>query len=385
MRDRVIFIDDEPNIRKTMEAIFHRAGYEITCFPGLSWAIDALNNDPVDVLITDLSMPEHDGLQILDHVMRFHMGIPVILMTAYGSVESATRAMKQGAYDFLMKPVNTEELLRIVRSAIETRRRRSRAALEGYAPVPVSVVPNRSECLPLLGSSDASKKLNSEVLRATQSNLPVVLMGAQGSLLREIAQEIHARSERSAEIFLELGFSVLEPEFHGTEVFGLEKGATPAAFFSRPGRLELSAGGVLFLEDVETLEPVARGLLTRAVRDSQFTRVGGFFPQALSAQLILAVTRDESWVPNPELQGLLRAAGGVEIRVPRLEERAQDFIEWLPRMVDRACARYALPKKQVHPEWVSKMSKKSYPFQWESLREEVLKEVKETVGPVVGA
>lgn len=385
MRDRVIFIDDEPNIRKTMEAIFHRAGYEITCFPGLSWAVDALNTDPVDVLITDLSMPEHDGLQILDHVMRFHMGIPVILMTAYGSVESATRAMKQGAYDFLMKPVNTDELLRIVRSAIETKRRRSRAALEGFAPAPVSVAPIRSECLPLLGSSEASKKLNADVLRATQSDLPAILMGPPGSLLREIAQEIHARSQRSAEIFLELGFSVLEPEFHATEVFGLEKGATPAAFFSRPGRLELAAGGVLFLEDVEVLEASARAMLTRAVRDAQFTRVGGFFPQALSAQLILAVTREEAWVPNTELQGLLRAAGGVDIRVPRLEERTADFAEWLPRMVDRACARFALPKKQVHPVWVSEMSKKTWPFQWESLREAVLQAVKETEGPVVGA
>jgi DNA-binding NtrC family response regulator len=384
MRDRVLFIDDEPNIRKTMEAIFHRAGYDIACFSGFSAAIDVLNTEPVDVLITDLSMPEHDGMHILDHVIRFHMGIPVIVMTAYGSVESATSAMKQGAYDFLMKPVNTEELLRIVRSAIETKRRRGRAALEGYVSSPISILPSRSECLPLVGASAAAKRLNIEIVRATQSDLPVVLTGPPGALLRDIAQEIHARSDRSTETFLELGFSVLEPEFHAIEIFGTERGATPSTFFSRPGRLELAAGGVLFLEDVEALESGARALLNRAIRDSQFTRVGGFFPQALSAHLILAVTREESWVPNQELLALLRTIGGVDIRVPPIEERSEDFALWIPRMVDLACARFALPKKQVDPSWIADLSKRTWPFQWESLREVILQTVKGTEGPVVG-
>ena len=228
MRDKVIVIDDEPNLRKILEALLTREGYEVYCFEGMDDALPTWNTEDVDAVITDLSMPGKSGMDVLEYGRKYASDVPVIMITAFGTVEAAVSALKSGAFDFVLKPFDQKELFRILQKAVQSRRRRKREpALDLVSAVGMGPVP-----VPLFGEEMSTVALRAQVDRMAKISSPALMIGEVGSGKRSIAYEIHRKSDRSRGSFVQLHCDAVPGVFQISELFGTEKGSMPLSLFT---------------------------------------------------------------------------------------------------------------------------------------------------------
>jgi DNA-binding NtrC family response regulator len=342
MRDKIIVIDDEPNIRKILEALLTREGYEVFSFDGFKSAMATLNTEDVSVVITDLSMPEHTGLDVLKYCKEYSQDLPVILITAFGTIEAAVTALKIGAFDFILKPFDQDELLRVVLKAIQTRKRKKREPAlemmnaEGVGPVPV----------PLFGKEPSTIQLREQAERISSTRSHVFMMGEVGSGKRSIAYEIHRKSDRARYPFIQVHCDAIPPVFQVGELFGLEKGAMPMNFFSKPGSFELGLGGTVLLDEVDALCVEAQNELFLALENDFFTRVHGAKKFPTDFRIIATSSRDLSQkVKDGSFHVELYAKLTLEkIILKPLRERKKDIkTDLLPYFLDKACRKRGVP------------------------------------------
>ena len=270
MGNKILVIDDEPNLLKILTALLTRKGYEV--FPSVSFdeAVHIFNTEDIDVVLTDLSMPVKTGMDVLSYCKQYTPDLPVILITAYGTVASAVTALKAGAFDFVMKPFEQEDLFQILEKAIQSRRKRKREpALEIMSAIGIGPLP-----VPLYGQQVETQELRESVLRIAASRSHTLITGEVGTGKVSVAYEIHRRSDRARAPFLQLHCETIPETFQCSELFGVEKGSTPLAFISRPGRLELAAGGTLVLEEITALTPETQNALFTALEHERFSRMG---------------------------------------------------------------------------------------------------------------
>jgi len=342
MRDKIIVIDDEPNIRKILDALLTREGYEVFSFDGFSKAIETLNTEDVSVVITDLSMPEHSGLDVLKYCKEYSPDLPVILITAFGTIEAAVTALKNGAFDFVLKPFDQDDLSRILQKAIQTRKRKKREpALEmmnaqGVGPVPV----------PLFGKEPSTIQLREQTERIASTGSHVFMFGEVGSGKRSIAYEIHRKSDRARAPFIQVHCDAIPHVFQVGELFGLEKGAMPMNFFSKPGSFELGLGGTILLDEVDALGVEAQNTLFTVLENDFFTRVHGAKKFPADFRIIATSSRDLSQkVKDGTFHVELYARLTLEkIILKPLRERKKDIqTDLLPYFFDKACRRRGVP------------------------------------------
>ncbi|MBU6153469.1 MAG: sigma-54 dependent transcriptional regulator [Bdellovibrionales bacterium] len=288
MRDKILVIDDETNLRKILEATLIRAGYEVLSHEGFDSAKLSLNTEAVDVVITDLQMPGASGMDVLNYCKQYAPDLPVVMITAFGTIEKAVAAMQAGAFDFVLKPFQNEELFRIIEKAIQSRiRRRREPATEMMSAVGVGAVP-----IPLFGRSEEAVAFRAEVERISKSAGPVLMTGEIGTGKRSVAREIHRKSDRSRGPFIQINLDAIPPVFQEAELFGVEKGATPLSFFTKPGAFELAQGGILFLEEIDSLSIEAQNRFFVALEMEYFTRTGGVNRIPMEFRIIATSSRD---------------------------------------------------------------------------------------------
>jgi DNA-binding NtrC family response regulator len=354
MRDRVLLIDDEPNLRMILEATLQRGGYEVQAFESFASAKLALDTQDFDVVITDLQMPESSGMDVLGYCRQYSPDLPVILITAFGTVERAVTAMQLGAFDFILKPFQNEELFRILTQATESRiRRRREPATDLMSAVGVGPVP-----IPLFGSSPPAQALREEVDRISRAGGSVLLMGEIGTGKRSVAREIHRRSNRARGPFIQIHAEAIPPVFQATELFGVEKGADPAHFFSKPGALELATGGTVFLEDVDALTPEVQNRLFTALEDECFSRVGGMRRFPLDCRIITTSSRDfDTLIRDSRFHVELHYQLSSEVLFLKpLRDRREDLVsDFVPFFIERAARKRGIPAPRCSPkaqEWL---------------------------------
>jgi two-component system response regulator AtoC len=349
MRDKIIVIDDEPNIRKILVALLSREGYEVFSFDGFKSAIETLNTEDVSVVITDLSMPEHSGLDVLKYCKEYTPDLPVILITAFGTIEAAVTALKNGAFDFVLKPFDLGELSRILQKAIQTRKRRKREpALElmnaqGVGPVPV----------PLFGSESSTVQLREQVERVSGLRSHAFMFGEVGSGKRSIAYEVHRKSDRARFPFIQVHCDAIPTVFQVGELFGLEKGSMPMNFFSKPGSFELGLGGTILLDEIDALGVEAQNTLFTALENEFFTRVHGAKKFPADFRIIATSSKDLSQkVIDGTFHVELFARLSLEkIILKPLRERKKDIqTDLLPYFLDRACRKRGIPTVHCEPD-----------------------------------
>ncbi len=348
MRDKIIVIDDEPNIRKILDALLTREGYEVFSFDGFKNALETLNTEDVSVVITDLSMPEHTGLDVLKYCKDYSPDLPVILITAFGTIEAAVTALKSGAFDFILKPFDQDDLSRILKKAIQTRKRKKREpALEmmnaqGVGPVPV----------PLFGTEQSTIQLREQTERISATNSHVFMFGEVGSGKRSIAYEIHRKSDRARNPFIQVHCDAIPNVFQVGELFGLEKGAMPMSFFSKPGSFELGLGGTILLDEVDALGVEAQNALFSALENDFFTRVRGAKKFPVDFRIIATSSKDLSQkVKDGTFHVELYAKLTLDkIILKPLRERKKDIqTDLLPYFFDKACRKRGVPPVQIDP------------------------------------
>jgi DNA-binding NtrC family response regulator len=344
----ILIVDDEENtLRGLKQGLASADGdpraYTILVAERADKAIEALqqhaaDGDPVDVMLTDLRMPGMDGLELMKMAAKISPATQTIMLTAYGSVENAVEAMKHGAFNYLTKPVNLDNLELLVKQAIETRElqaenvelRRRLEAKYGFENI--------------LGGSAAMERVFERIRQIAPTKANVLILGESGTGKELIANAIHANSPRHGGPFVAVHCAALAKTLLESELFGHERGAFTGAVSSKPGKFERADGGTLFLDEISEIDLDVQVKLLRVLETWQFERVGGLKPIKVDVRLIAATNRDlETQVRSGAFrEDLFYRLNVVSITVPPLRQRRED----IPILIEAFVAEFAAANRR---------------------------------------
>ena len=332
---RILVVDDDAAVRTVVVQALRRAGYEVVAVGSLAEADAALARATPDVLVTDVVLPDGDGLDYVREVAGRYPGLPVIVMSARNTLTTAVRATEVGAFDYLPKPFDLDVLTRAVAAAA------SRAPA-GEAPAP------SEETLPLIGRSPAMQDVYRVIARVVATDLTVLVSGESGTGKELVARAIHDLGRRRAAPFVAINMAAIPRELVEAELFGHERGAFTGAQARAAGRFEQAAGGTLFLDEIGDMPVEAQTRLLRVLQSGEFTSVGGVRPIRADVRIVAATNRDlAAAVAGGQFrEDLFYRLNVVPIALPALRERRQDVALLARHFLDGA-ARQGLPRKQL--------------------------------------
>ena len=317
----VLVIDDDRSLRIAITKILRKADYRVLAAASGEEGIEHLANEPIDVVLTDLKMEGMDGLAVLRAVREAAPLAQVVLITAHGTVEHAVEAMKQGAYDFLLKPVERPQLLTTVVRAVERRQleveNRALRARMGHV----------EQAPPIIGSSPKMAEIRQTVHTIAPSDATVLITGETGTGKEVVARTVHALSGHRKGPFVVVNCAALPDTLMEAELFGHEKGAFTGAESQRKGRFELANGGTVFLDEVGEMRPAAQAKLLRVLQSGAFERLGGAATLYTDARTIAASNRDLRVAVEERTfrEDLFYRLSVIRIAVPPLRERRADI------------------------------------------------------------
>src|SRR5262249_2408198 len=266
---RILVADDEPNLRRVLSAILAREGYEVVQATDGEEAL-ALLDPTTSAVITDLRMPRRDGMDVLRQVVTDHPDVPVIIITAHGSVDSAVEAVKLGAFDYIEKPFEQEEIRRVVAKAVK----QSEAQRKAPRTLDMRDETARGR-FGIVGESPTMRKIFDIIEKVADTPSTVLITGESGTGKELVAKALHQLSARKGGPFIKINCAAIPKTLMESELFGYEKGAFTGAVGSKPGRFELADRGTLFLDEIGEIPVEMQVKLLRALQESEFERVGG--------------------------------------------------------------------------------------------------------------
>ena len=312
---KVLVIDDEANLRKVLAALLRRDGYDVTIAENGEVGLAEFQKNGADAVITDLVMPKLGGMEVLRAVNGADPEVPVIIITAHGTVDSAVEAIKLGAFDYVTKPFDQTELSNVLAKAIRTHETARRSA-RGERGRPA-----------LVGESPAMQDVLRIIDKVADTPSTVLITGESGTGKELVATALHEGSSRRENPFIRINCAAIPKDLMESELFGYERGAFTGAVTSKPGRFELADGGTLFLDEIGEIPVEMQVKLLRALQESEFERVGGIKTTHVDVRLIAATNRDlevetESGRFRKDLYYRLAV---VPIALPPLRDRRSDI------------------------------------------------------------
>ncbi len=349
---RVLVVDDEANLRKVLAATLRREGYEVATASDGDAALAEIEESGADVVVTDLVMPRRDGLSLLRQVLQSHPEIPVILITAHGTVDSAVEALKLGAFDYITKPFEQEELKRTIAKATRTHQL-------GAA----SVVSDESGRAQMVGASPAMKRLLELIEKVADSPSTVLITGESGTGKELVAHRLHDLSSRRGRPFIRVNLAALPKDLVESELFGYEKGAFTGAVTSKPGRFELADAGTLFLDEVGEVPPEIQVKLLRVLQEGEFERVGGIKTLRVDVRLVAATNRDlkRDLEAGKFREDLFYRLNVVPIELPPLRDRRSDIPLLVEHFREKYNARLKRNVESIEPKALDCLSRYPWP------------------------
>jgi len=316
MTKRILIVDDEPSIRKVLSAHLRRFGHDVDTVADGAAAITALQEEPFHLVVSDLQMPHVDGIQLLQWCVANQPGLPVILITAHGTVDSAVTALKKGAFDYVTKPFDTDELHGLITKALATESANSKR-----------LTSDPGQELGMIGRSPSMHEVYSRIEKVAPSPTTVLITGESGTGKELVARALHARSARPNGAFIQVNCGAIPENLFESELFGFERGAFTGAVSSKPGRFELADGGTLFLDEIGELPLDMQVKLLRALQEGIIDRVGGVRPIKVDVRLVAATNVD---LTKAVAKGLFRKdlyyrLNVIPIPLPPLRERREDI------------------------------------------------------------
>lgn len=319
--DTILIVDDEKNYPLILSAVLQDEGYETLAANSGADALQILTHSDVDLVLTDMKMPKMDGIELLERIKEIDPAIPVIMMTAYGTVEKAVEAMQKGAYSYILKPFDNEQLIVYVKKAIDMHRvvkenRLLRSAVE-----------TRYSFGNLIGKSKAMQQIFDTIRRVAPSTATVLIDGASGTGKELVAKSIHFNSPRSNKPFIAVNCAALAESLLESELFGHEKGAFTGAISMKKGRFELADEGTLFLDEIGELSLPLQVKLLRVLQEKAFERVGGVRSIAVNFRLIAATNKSlrEEIGAGRFREDLFYRLNVMRITLPPLRDRVEDI------------------------------------------------------------
>jgi two-component system response regulator HydG len=316
---RILVVDDDPSNRVTLERLLEREDFEVVHAEHGRAAIEAVRRDVVDVVLTDLKMPGMSGIDVLKAIRTIDPEVEVVVMTAFGTIETAVEAMKEGAYDFVAKPLKRVDLLKTLRKAlekralsVENRELRERLGEQGEGV--------------LVGQSPAMRSLLAEVEQVAPSDATVLLAGPSGTGKSRIARLLHERSRRAGKKLVTINCAAIPEALLESELFGYEPGAFTGAVKRKEGRFDLARGGTLFLDEITELPVATQVKLLRVLQEGEYERVGGTETLHADVRVIAATNRDieEQVATGRFREDLFYRLNVIRLNVPPLKERWED-------------------------------------------------------------
>jgi two-component system response regulator AtoC len=318
-RKQVLIVDDEVNLRKILSAQLSRDGYDVLTAEDGERGLQLLGEHHIDLVITDLKMPKVDGMTLLKRALEEDPELPVVLITAHGTIDTAVEALKSGAFDFVTKPFDKDEVRQIVAKALKTRE------LRGADATPASG--SRGARFGIIGSSAGITELYAILERVADTPTTVLITGESGTGKELVARALHEHSSRKDKPFIKVNCAAIPKELIESELFGYERGAFTGAVASKPGRFELANGGTLFLDEIGEIPVEMQVKLLRVLQESEFERVGGIKTIRVDVRLVAATNRElKKLIGGGHFrEDLFYRLNVVPIRLPALRERTGDI------------------------------------------------------------
>ena len=336
-------VDDDKSIRWVLDKALNNAAIATQSFANASSLLEALKKDTPDALLTDIRMPGMDGIELLKQVQVDHPKLPVIVMTAHSDLESAVSAFHSGAFEYLPKPFDIEEVVLIAQKACNHGKQQKSEELD------IKIIDHTPE---IIGSAPAMQEVFRAIGRLARSNITVLINGESGTGKELVAKALHRHSPRAKKPFIALNMAAIPKDLMESELFGHEKGAFTGAQSRRAGRFEQADGGTLFLDEIGDMPAELQTRLLRVLADGEFYPVGGHTPLQVDVRIITATHQDlETFVADGRFrEDLFHRLNVIRIHIPPLRERKQDIPLLLRHFLSQAASELDTETKLLKPQ-----------------------------------
>jgi two-component system response regulator PilR (NtrC family) len=344
----VLIVDDEPDIRELLEITLSRMNLETRAAADLSQARSMLEQGRYDLCLTDMRLPDGNGIDLVRTIQQHHPDLPVAVITAYGSMDTAIEALKAGAFDFVSKPIDLAMLRGLVNSALRLKRENQ-------------TTQNGPE--QLIGHSDAVLQLKATIQKLARSQAPVYVHGESGTGKELVARLIHSLGPRRDKPFIPVNCGAIPSELMESEFFGHKKGSFTGAINDRPGLFQSAQGGTLFLDEIAELPQHMQVKLLRAIQERAIRPVGATQEESVDVRIISATHKDlaREVENNRFREDLYYRINVIEVRVPPLRERIGDLPELATHVLDKIAARWGSNAPQLTTEALDRLRRYHFP------------------------
>ncbi|NOY09211.1 MAG: sigma-54-dependent Fis family transcriptional regulator [Spirochaetes bacterium] len=341
-KEKILLVDDDTTALALLSEVLEEKGYEIETSSGVDEAIEKLNRSGYQVIIADLKMPGRSGMDLLHYTVKNFSEIPLIMLTAYGTIQNAVKALKEGAFDYIAKPVQIDELSIVLRKAINHKKLREQNIFlkkELQKLDDFLYITNNSEFSKIFDTIENIKSLRTTIL----------LQGESGTGKEVIARYIHAMGNRSAGSFVPINCGAIPENLIESELFGYEKGAFTDAKKRTRGKLEIADGGTLFLDEIDELSPKAQVALLRFLQEKEITPLGSTRRISLNVRIITATNKDlKELVKQKDFRDdLFYRINVMPVYIPPLRERKEDILPFAEWYVDKFSHEYNKRVKRI--------------------------------------
>jgi DNA-binding NtrC family response regulator len=353
----ILIVDDEESVRDSLYNWFIEDGYTVECAENAKKALHLLEDKEFDIILADIKMPGMDGMEMHRRIKALNRDSIVIIMTAFASVDTAVQALKDGAFDYITKPFDPDDLSHLIRNAA------AQISLRSENEALRSRVTTLEDIDDMIGQSEAIAKVLKQVENVAQSNSSVIITGESGTGKELVARAIHSNSSRRYFPLISVHCGALTESLLESELFGHEKGAFTGATFNRKGRFELDDGGTIFLDEIATISPKMQVELLRVLETKSFVRVGGNREITSDFRVICATNRDlKSMVKNGTFrEDLYYRLNVVNITIPPLRERTDDIPLLVNHFIKKYCTSMSRDMITIEPAALKQLEQFEFP------------------------
>ncbi|MCE9583125.1 MAG: sigma-54 dependent transcriptional regulator, partial [Planctomycetes bacterium] len=352
----ILVVDDEEGTRTSVARTLEPAGCRVVGAPSAEDALGALGKEDFDVVLCDIRLGGMDGLELQKRIRATYPDVPVVMITAFGAVDTAVRALKQGAYDYLTKPFSGEELRSAVRRALDSRR--LRLEIDSLKTVVQGI-----EGEVWASESPAMKRLYAQAAKVADSNATVFVSGESGTGKEILARFLHTNSARASGVFVALNCAAIPENLADSHLFGHARGAFTGAVADRRGTLEIAHGGTLFLDEIAELKPDVQAKLLRVLEEQKLRRIGSEREIAVNVRVLAAAQKaPEELVKDGALrEDLFFRVGAIHLHIPPLRERPEDIEGLALHFLGRYARELKKPLGGLEPEALEHLKRYAWP------------------------
>ncbi|NEW85329.1 MAG: sigma-54-dependent Fis family transcriptional regulator [Mariniphaga sp.] len=353
----ILIVDDEESVRDSLFNWFLEDGFRVECAENAKKALTILESDQFDIILADIKMPGMDGLEMLRRIKSLKPDAIVIVMTAFATVDTAVKALKDGAYDYVTKPFDPDDLTHLIRNATK------QISLSDENETLKKKVVSLENVEDLIGNSESMKDMLREVESVAQTNSSVIITGESGTGKELVARAIHANSPRKFFPFVSVHCGALTESLLESELFGHEKGAFTGAMYNRKGRFEMADSGSIFLDEIATISTKMQVELLRVLESKTFMRVGGNKEISSDFRVICATNKDlKSMVENGTFrEDLYYRLNVVNIQIPPLRDRKEDIPLLVDYFIKKYCVSMNKPQASIDTTAMKRLQEFNFP------------------------